>query len=307
MRVVLPLHALLLVLLLAPSVCARDIFVNNVSGDDRRGGESAEINGRAGGPCRSIRRALQLVERGDRVVIANSGQLYHESVTLQAGRHSGIPSRPFTIIGNGATLDGSAPVPRDAWEHVEGNVFRFRPRQATFQLLFLAGKPAQQRLVGRNEGLPDLQPMEWCLLDRAVYFRVEKDRLPGQYDLSYTSLQVGITLYEVRHVLVTDLVVQGFQQDGVNAHDSAFDTTLVGLTCRGNGRSGISVGGASRVKVLGCLVGNNGTAQVRTEGFSRTEIIDSDLIDAEHAPATVREGGQLTIQNDAAQDGTAGP
>ena len=170
---------------------------------------------------------------------------------------------------------------------------------ATFQMLFLANKPAQERIVDRSRGLPDLQPLEWCLLDRAVHFRVEKDRLPDQYDLSYTSLQVGITLYEVRHVLITDLVIQGFQLDGVNAHDSAFDTTLAGLTCRGNARSGISVGGASRVKVLACLVGNNGTAQVRTEGFSRTEIVNSHLIDAERAPATVREGGQLTIQNDA--------
>ncbi|MBP89266.1 MAG: hypothetical protein CMJ64_21540 [Planctomycetaceae bacterium] len=285
---------------LSSSVCARDIFVDNVAGDDRRKGESPEINARAGGPCRSIRRALELAERADRVVIANTGQPYHESLTLQAGRHSGLPSRPFTIVGNGATLDGSAPVPRDAWEQVEGNIFRFRPRRATFQLLFLDGKPAPRRMVDRSQGFPELEPLEWCLLDRTVYLRVDKDRLPHQYDLSYTSLQVGITLYEVRHVLVTDLVVQGFQQDGVNAHDSAFDTTLVGLTCRGNGRSGISVGGASRVKIYASLVGNNGTAQVRTEGFSRTEIINCDLIDAAHAPATVREGGQLTIQNDAA-------
>jgi hypothetical protein len=298
---------LLLLLLLAPTAGARDIFVDNVAGDDRRQGESAAINGRAGGPCRSIRRALELAHRGDRVVIADSGQPYHESITLQAGRHSGIPTKPFTIVGNGATLDGSAPVPSDAWAHVEGNVFRFRPRRASFQLLFLDGKPAQQRKIDLRQGFPDLQPLEWCLLDRTVFFRVEKDRLPDQYDLSYTSLQVGITLYEVRHVLLTDLVVQGFQQDGVNAHDSVFDTTLAGLTCRGNGRSGISIGGASRVKVLACLVGDNGTAQVRTEGFSITEIVNSDLIAADHAPATVQDGGQLTIQNDSAGNAAASP
>lgn len=239
-----------------------------------------------------------MAQRGDRIVIADSGQPYREQLTLQAGRHSGRPTRPFTIVGNGATLDGSAAVPDDAWQHVEGNVFRFRPRRTTFQILFLKGKPSQQRHVILDEGFPDLQPLEWCLHDRSLYFRVEPDRLPNQYDLSYTSLQVGITIYETRHVVVSDLIIQGFQQDGVNAHDSAFDTTLVGLTCRGNGRSGISVGGASRVKVIACLVGNNGKAQVRTEGFSRTEIINSDLIPSEHAPATVRRGGQLTLQND---------
>ena len=277
---------------------ARDIFVDNVAGDDRRQGESASISGGTGGPCRTIGKALRLAQRGDRIIVADSGQPYRESITLQAGRHSGIAARPFTIVGNGAMLDGSAPVGADAWKHVEGNVFRFRPRRATFQILFLAGKPAQRRRVNRDEGFPDLQPLEWCLHDRSVYFRVEPDRLPHQYDLTYTSLKVGITIYETRHVVISDLVIQGFQQDGVNAHDSAFGTTLVGLTCRGNGRSGISVGGASRVKAIACLVGNNGTAQVRTEGFSRTEIINCDLIDSEHAPATVRKGGTLTIQSD---------
>lgn len=281
----------------ASGVLARDIFVDNVAGDDRREGESAQINGRAGGPVRSIGRALNLAARGDRIVIADSGQPYRESITLQAGRHSGVPSKPFTLLGNGAVLDGSAPVPADAWQHVEGNVFRFRPKRPTFQLLFLDGKPAQRRFVNRDEGFPDLQPSEWCLHERDVFFCCDQGRLPRQYDLSYTSLPVGITVYETRHVVISDLVVQGFQRDGVNAHDSAFDTTLVGLTCRGNGRSGISVGGASRVKVIACLVGNNGTAQVRTEGFSRTELVNCDLIDGEHAPATVRKGGELTIHN----------
>ena len=39
-------------------------------------------------------------------------------------------------------------------------------------------------------------------------------------------MQVGVTLYEVRHVIVRDLVIQGFQLDGVNAHDGVRETTL---------------------------------------------------------------------------------
>ena len=95
-----------------------------------------------------------------------------------------------------------------------------------------------------------------------MYFRTEPNRLPQSYDLSYTARQVGITLYEVRHVIVRDLVIQGFQLDGVNAHDGVRDTALVGLNCRGNVRSGISIGGASRVRLDSCLVGNNGAAQL---------------------------------------------
>lgn len=277
---------------------ARDIFVDNVAGDDRRDGSTERVNGRAGGAVRSLRRALELASGSDRIILADSGEPYRESVTLQAGKHTGIPTRPFTIAGNGATLDGSAPVPDDAWKHVEGNVFRFRAPRTSFQVLFLAGKPLARRFVDREAGFPELQPLEWCLFDRHVYLCVEKDKLPAHYELSHTSLPVGITLYEARHIVITDLVVQGFQLDGLNAHDSVFDATFVGLTCRGNGRSGISVGGASRVKIIACLVGDNGVAQVRTEGFSRTEILNCDLVETANAPAVVRDGGLVSVTSD---------
>lgn len=290
--------AAFLVLSLTSASAARDIFVDNVAGDDRRNGATQRISGRSGGPVRSIGRALELAGGADRVVVSNTGEPYRESLTLQAGKHTGIPARPFTIVGNGATLDGTAPVAGDAWKHVEGNVFRFRPPRTSFQILFLEGKPLTRRFVDREAGFPDLQALEWCLFDRYVYFCVEKDKLPSHYELSHTSLPVGITLYEARNIVISDLVVQGFQLDGLNAHDSVFDATLVGLTCRGNGRSGISVGGASRVKVIACLVGNNGAAQVRTEGFSRTEILNCDLIEAKNAPAVVRDGGLVSVTND---------
>ncbi len=287
--------AIFLLLLVTETSSGRDIFVDNVAGDDRRDGSTKELSGRAGGTVRSLRRALELASGSDRIIMTDTGEPYRESVTLQAGRHTGVPQRPFTIVGNGATLDGSAPVPQDAWEHVEGNVFRFRAPRTSFQILFLAGKPLARQFVDREVGFPALQPLEWCLFDRHVYFRAEKDKLPRQYDLSHTSLPVGITLYEARHIVITDLVVQGFQLDGMNAHDSVFDATFIGLTCRGNGRSGISVGGASRVRIIACLVGDNGVAQVRTEGFSQTEIHNCDLVEAPHAPAIVRDGGLVSV------------
>lgn len=286
-------------LLLSLAVCdARDIFVDNVAGDDRRDGGTQRISGRAGGPVRSLTRAIQLAQGADRIIMTDTGEPYRESVTLQAGKHTGIPSRPFTIVGNGATLDGSAPVPVDAWQHIEGNVFRFRPTKTSSQVLFLDGKPLQRKFVDRASGFPELRALEWCLFDRHVYFCTDKDKLPSHYDLSHTSLPVGITMYEARHLVISDLVVQGFQLDGINSHDSVFDATLVGLTCRGNGRSGISVGGASRVKIIACLVGNNGAAQVRTEGFSRTEILNCDLVDGTNAPGLVRDGGLVSVSPD---------
>ena len=43
-----------------------------------------------------------------------------------------------------------------------------------------------------------------------------------------------------------------------------------------------------------CLVGNNGKAQVRTEGFSETKLKNNDLINEDpKAPAIVNEGGRI--------------
>ncbi len=282
--------------LAASGVSARDIHVDNQIGDDRYDGGSAELVGTSSGPFRTIDRALRAAEKADRVHIANTGKPYRECITLQGGRNSGLPGAPFEVIGNGAVLDGTATVPAAAWSHHQGNVFRFQPPRKSFQQLYLDGKPANRRTITHTEQLAELQPTEWCLFDRYIYFCVDANRLPQSYALAYASLPVGITLYEVRMVAIRDLVIQGFQLDGVNAHDGVFGGTLSGLNCRGNGRSGISIGGASRVTIESCLVGNNGTAQVRTEGYSRTHLVGCDLLD-NTAPRIVRDGGGTVTED----------
>lgn len=276
-------------------VGARDIYVNNVAGDDRHPGTMERASGLGHGPCRTIARALRAAERGDQIVLANTGVPYRESITLEGGRHSGYPSRPFAIRGNGAILDGSWPVRDNAWEHYRDDVFRFRPPRMAYQQMFLDAVPIERLKVSSTGGeIPELQPLTWCLFDRQIYFRTEKDKLPQLYDLAHAGYQTGITLYKCEGIIIDDLIVQGFQLDGLNAHEGVFKMQLIRVTARGNGRSGISVGGASRVKLDACVVGNNGAAQVRTEGWSSTELVDCDLID-NTAPALIREGGRVTV------------
>jgi hypothetical protein len=283
-------------LLFGSSAAGRDVFVDNLAGDDRNDGGSPQAIPGGSGPCRSIARALRSARQGDRIVIANTGEPYRESITLQGGRHSGTSFRPFEIVGNGVVLDGSQPVPQDEWEHVAGDVFRYRPPRLAYQQLFLDDRPALRKPVTEDFQMPKLEPREWCQFDLAIHFRAEQFKIPQNYQLSYAALPVGITLYEVRHVVIRDLTVQGYQLDGVNAHDSAFDVSIGELIARGNGRSGVSVGGASRVRLEACLVGNNGAAQLRSEGFSHTHVLNSDLLE-NTAPAIVQEGGEVTVED----------
>ena len=288
-----PLLATNVVLVLVQVAAARDIYVNNVAGNDQHSGTIPVALNDDAGPSRTIARALRAARKGDRIILENSGVPYRECIALSGANHSGWTGRPFEIIGNGAVLDGSFSIPDGAWQHVHRDVFRFRPPRMSHQLLFLNGVPANRITVeSEAERFDQLTPLDYCFFQRQIYFQVEKDRLPHSYDLAHTGHPVGFTLYEVRDVVIADVVVQGYQLDGINAHDNAFNVRLRNVTCRGNARSGISVGGASRVAIEGCLVGNNGVAQVRTEGHSITRIRASTLLE-NPAPAVLKLGGQI--------------
>lgn len=281
---------LVLCLMISGAAAARDIFVNNQTGDDRRGGTLPEAQGVLG-PCRTIGKALRIAGHGDHIVIANTGEPYREGITLQGGRHSGSDVFPFTIVGNGATLDGSVTLAFAAWEYVGGEVFRTRPPYLSSQILLLDDQPAVRRPAAPGQ-FPRLAPREWCLAGGFLYFRVEPGNLPQSYHLSCCGDQTGITLYDVRDVIVQDLTIKGFWLDGVNCHDNVRRSDLVRITARDNGRSGISVGGASRVRLDTCTAAGNGAAQVRMEGFCRVQMLDNKL-DPASAPALVKEGGTV--------------
>ncbi len=91
---------------------------------------------------------------------------------------------------------------------------------------------------------------------------------------------------------IADLTIQGFQLDGVHAHDGVDDCALVGLTCRGNGRCGVAVAGTSKLQLDNCVVGDNGFAQLLTQGTSVTQLLETSLL-PKSAPAVVRQGGEV--------------
>ncbi len=259
----------LLVGMLATSAVARDLFVDNVVGEDANSGLRADA-GSGDGPVRTLDRALRLVRRGDRIVLANTSEPYREMISLCDVEQRGYPDLPLVIQGNGATLDGTVTAAEGAWKNENDNIFSIRPRRLTYQQLFRDGQPLRRARAANYAGatLP-LEPLEWALLTDRIAFRVEAGRLPEQYGLRHAGLQTGITLYNTEYVRIEDLIIQGFQQDGINAHELVRGCELVRVECRANGRSGISVGGVSRVTLIDCNCYDNGRAQLRVEGQGR--------------------------------------
>lgn len=280
---------------LTPPASGRDIFVSNTAGDNRFSGRALQTVSKLDGPVRTIGRALALAARGDRIVLENTGEPYRESISLVGGRHSGYSYAPFTIEGSGATLNGSAIVPGEAWEHYRGGVFRFRPPHSGSQQLFLDDRPAPRVRADRMAPEPpQLEAGQWCLWEGSIYFRVDPLKLPEDYALTYAAQRVGITLFHVDRVKIFNLTVEGFQLDGINANNSARNVSLFQVTCRGNGRSGVSVGGACSVRIEACLLGDNGQAQLLTHPLSQTHLEGSQLLSLT-APGWVDEGGRVFI------------
>src|SRR5262249_16900547 len=93
---------------MATAASGRDIYVNNLTGDDHFNGEASVIRTPSEGPTRSIAKALRRALPGDRIVVANTEVPYRESISLWGEHLSGGPAGPLVIEGNGATLDGSA-------------------------------------------------------------------------------------------------------------------------------------------------------------------------------------------------------
>jgi Right handed beta helix region len=271
-------------------------YVDNLRGDDLNDGLAPAGSPNGSLPFRTITRALRGAQAGDSISLAKNDEPYHESITLEGPNNSGFLGYPFTLKGNGSVIDGTGEISSDAWQHVIGNVFRFRPMFGAFQQLYHEGKPLT-RFSPQGKFQPNQIPeLNWALMNGYIYFCSQDGKLPQQYGLRCCKHGVGVTLFEVHDVVITDLTVQGFRLDGVNAHDDATGVTIMSSISRGNGRSGISVGGASKVNVIACLIGNNSIAQLRNENQGRTELFNCDLVESNDSVRIQIAGGR--VRND---------
>jgi hypothetical protein len=285
-----------LLALVAGRALARDIFVNNLAGDDLLDGTLPTNTSPGIGPLHTITRALRAAGAGDRIILANTGEPYHESLSLVGSRHSGNPVRPFTIEGNGAVLDGTAAVPPDVWQWYHDDVFRFQPTKKQFQQLFLDGVPAVRHPAGTHGGVAaQLQPREWAEAGGWIYFRVEEGRMPQEYALGYSAWPVAITLYKVEGVVISNLVVQGYRVDGLNLNDATGPVVLYGVTVRANGRSGIAIVGASEADMRSCTLADNGKSQLLLEGYAECNLSSCQIPDASSPKWEIHNGAKLLL------------
>ena len=283
------------------------IYVDNIAGNDARSGSSPEVSSRTAGPVRTIRHALRLATESSTIILANTGRPYYESVTLAGSRHSGSVNAPFVIIGNGAVLDGSAPVPPGAWRADGGGIWSFPPwRKGHYQLL-RDGKPAPEVNVPPNaRQLPALDEGFWAAWRGRIWFRPQEGFTPTEYNLSFARLQTGLTLFAVRNVRISNLELRHFRLDGANAHDLCDGVTLDNVRASGNGRSGITAAGTSVIAISRCTVSDNRQHSVLVSERSIVRIVESEL---SQPPDVLDPPGQSpqAADNTAAEEAAGNP
>ena len=277
---------------------AKTVYVNNAMGDDRFSGEREDFDVVQAGPVRTIARATELARQGDTISLADTGVPYQECVSLTNKNASGINAEyPFILEGNGASLDGRVTVDSRQWEHFkeiykpvkdnpseyQGDIFRlhvakYYPNAVCYCMLFVDSTPVQNKTAEPMESpVGQLNELDAALFEGYLYFRPEKGKTPEDYKLEITSLRTGITLNHVDHVVIRNLIVQGYQLDGVALANSATNVVVEQCTIRGNARAGMSVGWGSDVQAKRILMCANAFSEVLTLPYCRVKLEKSRL------------------------------
>lgn len=268
----------LIVVSAAARIDASDIYVDNLLGSDAFDGIARTPESDTTGPTRSISRALQLANRGDRILIRNTGVPYYESLSIVGSRLSGVATSQFSIVSNGAIVDGSRAVPPVAWQNAGGNLWRIKPWRKGYYQLLLKGKPVPGVVTPRSaQKLPAIPVGGWTAWKGSIYYRSPPLESPLDKPFRFAYRRVGLTLYNARRVNIRGLVFRGFQLDGVNAHDLCEDITLDSVKCEGNARAGIAIAGTSSVRLRNCEVGGNRLHSVLVTELGGVKVVESKL------------------------------
>ena len=265
-----------LVALWSMDLRAETLYVNNITGEDSYDGRAAEAINEFNGPFRTIRHALEKARAGWTIVIADSGEPYREAISVsgtQLGRSVDLPLR---IVGNNAVISGERLLTIEDWTLVGRDLWKFSPPRKGWYLLMIDGRPAPEVPCAKDAlDRPALRPGQWCAYKGDIYFQGDAQRHPVFLAMSYAAEQTGLTLYEARNVMISDLTIQHFRIDGISVQDRCRDVTLVNVHSLENGRAGLAVGGSSRILFRAGELNRNRLADIVVTDLGEANVQES--------------------------------
>ena len=273
---------LLLVVILS-GVCsplsAGVVYVNSRVGSDAFDGRSEFPVNRRVGPVRTLQRAAACLCVGDSIVLAENGVPYFGSLSLVNQRHSGVPTRPVEIIGNGAIISGARPIPRKAWTSEGLDLWRITPIRKRYVQLSRGNETLPSYdLPWSLSYLPNAPADHWYREGHSVVLKTEPGEHPALQPLDLAREDVGLTLLGVEHVVIRDVTFRHFRLDGINLHDRCHNVVLDNVVCEGNGRAGVAVGGTSQVVIRNSLLADNRKYSLLITELGQAEVTDSEMM-----------------------------
>ncbi|MDA1015361.1 MAG: right-handed parallel beta-helix repeat-containing protein [Planctomycetota bacterium] len=262
-----------------------DIYVDNQLGNDAYDGTNERATDEVNGPVRTIGKALKVSNRGDVIHIKDNGQPYRESLAIAGIRHCGVPGVPLRILGGGAVISGDRPLPLGSWHHVGKLLYQVTPRHKGYYQLLLDGKVVPEVAVPQSAIVrPKLPEQQWLAWNGSIYYQAVRGEDPEQMPFTIAALGMGLSMYRVHDVIVTNLTFKHFRLDGVNLHDQCSRVFLQNVKGLENGRAGIAIGGTSMAAVHDSEFSNN-----RTYSLLLTESGGADVKNTTFSTAPVQK------------------
>ena len=187
-------------------------------------------------------------------------------------------------MGNGATLSGAKTVPVWAWRTHPNGVYEMRPQRKGHYLLMLDGKVLPQQSDKNRLAGTDPAEGEWTYRNGSIFYKLPAGKSLRRGHYEFAADGVGVSLYNVRNVVIRNLNIQHFRVDGIHAHGLCKNVVMDNVTYVGNGRSGMAISGTSHVNILNCTFKGSRKHSVRVSGYARGKINQSSL----DRPVTLR-------------------
>jgi len=276
---------------------ARDLFVDNLLGDDLSTGEAPQsLEGREG-PVRTIAMALRLCRGSDTIHLANNPLPYFETISISGRKLFNHDLGGLTIDGHGATLSGVFQIPVGSWRHRLGGLWELHPhRKAYYQLIRHDRAVPELQFELQPGQFPVLPPGMWTAWQGVIYYQARAgEGSPENLPLGLAARDAGVTIHDVPSITIRNVTFRHYRLDGIQVNDRARDIVLENVRSLENGRSGLAVGGSCQVLATGCQFSRNRVAAVLNSEVAQTRLEQCEVTPGQSGSPFALRGGRLIV------------
>jgi hypothetical protein len=270
------------ILLASEILTARDIYVNNLTGNDSNTGNSETA------ALLTIARAQTLFNAGDTIHLCNTGSVYREvfGFSKLIGKADGY----VTVDGHGATVSGSDKIVDADWQMAGPGLykndtiydkFKFN-KEIIWRFFFVFdGKMNRMGTCMKGKSIPlkapkDLLEKEWTFVtaEKAFYIKIDPAKKLADYNIEIPVRSNGVSIHNsTDYLTVRNLTATHVYNDGYGLSGDGKNILLENIQSIDCGDDGISAHANSGARIKGFYSSGNGTGICDT-GNSQTHYED---------------------------------